>query len=100
MWCELKDSNLPREDFSDADLFKHIIIELSAGGVIRHTRDTTDDGRFVKHKPVKSSFKSNTMKSAFDNSEQYILTGLGQQFVHYTMNETVIKIEDKTNADS
>ncbi|MCL2799510.1 MAG: hypothetical protein FWD54_04480 [Endomicrobia bacterium] len=99
IWCELKDSNLPREDSSDADLFKYIIRELSTGGVIRQARDTTDDGRFIKHKPVKSSFKTGTMKSAFDDSEQYMLTGLGQQFVHYTMNEAVSKIEGRSNTD-
>jgi len=32
------------------------------------------------------------MKSAFDDSEQYELTELGQQFVHYTMNEIVPRI--------
>jgi hypothetical protein len=32
------------------------------------------------------------MKSAFDDSEQYELTELGRQFVHYTMNEVVPRI--------
>ena len=99
IWRELKDNNLPREDSSEADLFKYIIKELNTGEVIRQRRDTTDDGRFVKRKTVKSSFRSYTMKSTFDNSEQYILTGLGQQFVHYTMNEAVHKIENSSDVN-
>jgi hypothetical protein len=35
------------------------------------------------------------MKSAFDNEEQYELTQLGQQFVHYAMTELPPKIEFK-----
>ena len=33
------------------------------------------------------------MESAFDDKKPYVLTGLGRQFVHYTMNEVVPKIE-------
>ena len=32
------------------------------------------------------------MKSAFDDKEQYVLTELGKQFVHYTMDELVSRI--------
>ena len=32
------------------------------------------------------------MKSAFDDSEQYELTALGEQFVHYAMTEVTLKI--------
>ena len=41
------------------------------------------------------------MKSAFDDSEQYELTVLGQKFVHYAMNEVAVKIEyrDKGSDD-
>jgi hypothetical protein len=35
---------------------------------------------------------SNTMKSAFDDENGYELTELGQQFVHYKMNELVPRI--------
>jgi hypothetical protein len=39
--------------------------------------------------------KSNNpyMKSAFDDTEEYFLTDLGKQFVHYVMNEIVPRIE-------
>ena len=35
----------------------------------------------------------NRVKSAFDNEEEYVLTELGRQFVHYAMNEIVPRIE-------
>jgi hypothetical protein len=34
------------------------------------------------------------MESAFEDSKPYVLTELGKQFVHYTMNEVVTRIED------
>ena len=33
------------------------------------------------------------MESAFEETKPYVLTGLGEQFVHYTMNEVVKRIE-------
>ena len=33
-----------------------------------------------------------------EDGKQYELTGLGQQFVHYTMNEIVPRIEAKTES--
>jgi hypothetical protein len=36
------------------------------------------------------------MKSAFDEDEQYELTALGDQFVHYAMTDIPPKIEFKT----
>jgi hypothetical protein len=33
------------------------------------------------------------MESAFDDTKQYVLTELGKQFVHYTMNELVSRLE-------
>jgi|GEM_PF-3089741 len=38
--------------------------------------------------------KNRVMKSAFEGDRPYELTKLGQQFVHYTMNELVPKIGD------
>ena len=35
------------------------------------------------------------MKSAFDDDEQYDLTALGEQFVHYAMTDLPLKIEFK-----
>jgi len=33
------------------------------------------------------------MKSAFEDTEQYVLTELGSQFVHYTMTELVKRLD-------
>jgi len=92
IWIELKDENLPREDSPEADLFKYVIRELSIGGVIRQIRDITSDGRFIKHRVIRKSVRSSTMESAFEDTKQYILTELGKQFVHYTMNDVVERI--------
>ncbi len=39
------------------------------------------------------------MMSAFDDTKPYVLTALGRQFVHYTMNEIVPKIADAPRAE-
>lgn len=81
-----------REDSADADLYKLLIRDLSMGGIIRQHRETDRWGNFVAKKPAGSS-KGDTMKSAFDTEEEYVLTSIGQQFVHYAMTELTIRIE-------
>lgn len=78
------------ENTAEADLYKMLIRDLSMGGVIRQQRQTDYDGNFIKKAPSKTAPKgsgSRIMASAFDNKEQYELTELGKQFVHYAMNE-------------
>ena len=84
----------PREDSAEADLFKLLIRDLSTGSVIRQERPTNAYGQFVvkKKKNVGRGHAPTVLKSAFDDVEPYILTELGQQFVHYTMNEVVPRI--------
>ena len=93
MWTDVHGTEV-REDSAEADLFKLLIRDLSTGSVIRQHRDTTADGRFVKKPAVRhrKGMGSRVMKSAFDDIEQYELTELGNQFVHYTMNEVVPRI--------
>ena len=83
-----------REDSAEADLFKLLFRDLSAGGVIRQERETTSDGRFVRKRPParRSGVVSSTMESAFEDTKPYEVTELGRQFVHYTMNEVVQQI--------
>jgi hypothetical protein len=83
-----------RENSADADLFKLLVRDLSTGGVIRQHRETTGDGQFVRKAPLRrpAGGTSRMAKSAFDDVEQYELTELGSQFVHYTMNEVVPRI--------
>ena len=84
-----------REDSADADLFKLLIRDLSMGGIIRQHRETDYAGNFINKKPARQTGKRNGVvaKSAFDDDEQYQLTALGAQFVHYAMTELTTKIE-------
>lgn len=82
-----------REDSADADLYKLLIRDLSMGGIIRQHRETDHFGNFIKKSPAKGSRgQGGSVKSAFDNSEQYELTEIGKQFVHYAMNELAPRI--------
>lgn len=94
IWESVSDT-VPREDSAEADLFKLLIRDLSTGSVIRQYRATTYDGKFVKQtrSPPKST-SSNTLESAFDDTKQYQLTELGSQFVHYTMNQVVKRLQN------
>lgn len=84
---------LPKENSAEADLYKMLIRDLSTSGVIRQTRDVNEAGQFVRKRPAKHRASApTTMTSAFDDKEPYVLTELGKQFVHYTMNETVMKL--------
>jgi hypothetical protein len=84
---------LPREDSTEADLFRLLIRDLSTGGVIRQERETNQYGQFLRKKtPRRRGTTPSTMESAFEETKPYVLTGLGQQFVHYTMNEVVTRI--------
>jgi hypothetical protein len=84
----------PREDSAEADLYKMLIRDLNIGGVIRQLRDTNEAGQFIRKRPKRTrpGHASTTMESAFEDSKPYVLTELGKQFVHYTMNEVVTRI--------
>jgi hypothetical protein len=84
---------LPREDSAEADLFRLLIRDLSMGGVIRQERETNRSGQFLRKRPPKRKGAiPSTMESAFEDKKPYVLTELGGQFVHYTMNEVVPRI--------
>ncbi|WP_413285037.1 hypothetical protein [Vibrio sp. MA40-2] len=85
-----------REDSAEADVYKLLIRDLSTGGIIRQHREVDYYGNFVP-KPKKKTVKgaSRTIKSAFDEDELYVLTELGQQFIHYAMTELPVRIEFK-----
>jgi hypothetical protein len=99
IWSALH-GELVREDSAEADLFKLIIRDLSMGGVIRQERETTANGQFVRKKPKRSrpGHAPTTMESAFDDTKPYVLTELGRQFVHYTMNEVVQRLGEEPAA--
>ena len=91
-----------REDSADADLYKLLFRDLSTGSVVRQHRDTDYYGNFVA-KPKKYTPKgagSSTMKSAFDEEEKYVLTDLGQQFVHYALTDLPPRIQYENPMES
>src|SRR5688572_25279989 len=81
-----------REDSAEADLFKLLIRDLSTGGVIRQARATDSHGRFLKRTTPTRRAATQYMKSAFDDKDEYVLTELGEKFVHYTMDELVPRV--------
>lgn len=95
IWTNLGRKSV-REDSADADLYRLLFRDLSMGGIVRQHRETDYYGNFVKRSnsgPRKT--ESTTMKSAFDIEEQYELTSLGQQFVHYAMTDLPLKIDSR-----
>jgi len=90
MWMGVHGERV-REDSADADMFKLLIRDLSTGAVIRQHREKDYYGQFVK-KPRQPRAPSQTMKSAFDDEEEYELTELGTQFVRYTVEGVMPKI--------
>jgi hypothetical protein len=94
-----------REDSSDGDLFKLLFRDLSTGGITRQHRETDYAGNFLarptRKGPPQPKGATKVMKSAFDDEEQYELTALGEQFVHYAMTDLPPKLEFKeSNADT
>ncbi len=85
-----------REDSAEADLFKLLFRDLSTGEIIRQHRETDYQGNFVAKVPSRTRAAKHSgprpMKSAFDDTEQYELTKLGQQFIHYAMTELPLKL--------
>jgi hypothetical protein len=93
-----------REDSADADLYKLLFRDLSTGSVIRQHRETDYHGNFIAKAPAKrtggSTGGGRALTSAFDEEDQYELTELGQQFVHYAMTELTSRIAYKYTPDS
>ena len=95
IWENLKRPQV-REDSAEADLFKMLVRDLTLGSVIRQHRPTDYAGNFLRKQPTKRyapGQTARTTKSAFDDTDPYELTELGQKFVHYAMNEITAKIE-------
>lgn len=100
IWSDLY-GELPREDSAEADLFKLLIRDLSTGGVVRQERDTNQYGQFIRKRPMRRRGTApTTMESAFEDTKPYVLTGLGGQFVHYTMNEVVPRIGSSVETEA
>lgn len=88
LWSVIRGNPRPREDSYEADLFKYLIRDLSTGGVIRQERQTDRAGNFYKKESFgQRSPAGKMMKSAFDETENYVLTDLGSKFIHYVMED-------------
>lgn len=98
IWNSLN-GRVPRDNSSEADLFKLLIDDLALGHVIRQQRQSTSDGQFVKYgrQPrAITGVSPGIMKSPFDDIKPYELTELGSRFIHYVMNEVAPQIGDST----
>ena len=94
IWLKIHPT-IPRDNSSEADLFKLLIHDLTLGHVIRQMRETTMTGQFVTKPRGGRKTASGTMQSPFDAEKPYELTQLGMQFVHYVMNEVAPQIGGK-----
>ena len=92
IWQLVYGDTVPRDDSAEADIYKMLIRDLSTGGVIRQAREVDAAGRFKKKTSPARRVSNGTMESAFEDTKQYVLTELGKQFVHYTMNEAVTRL--------
>jgi hypothetical protein len=88
-----------REDSPEAGLYRLLIRDLNMGGIIRQHRQKDAQGNFYGKAPQKRStpvqLGPKQMESAFDENDQYELSELGQQFVHYAMTDLPLKIDYK-----
>ena len=101
IWLAVYGEPVPRDDSPEADLFRMLIRDLSLGGVIRQPRESDVFGRFKKRTTApRRHSSSSTMESAFEDTKQYVLTELGKQFVHYTMNELVARLPVESRPDA
>jgi len=78
-----------REDSAAADLYKLLFQDLSTGGIVRQHRETDYQDNFIPKTPERRPRGSGPkpITSAFDDTDGYDLTELGQKFVHYAMTE-------------
>lgn len=89
-----------REDSADADLYKLLFRDLSTGGIVRQHREKDYEGNYLARSTKKSAVSgAKTLTSAFDEEDQYELTELGRQFVHYAMTELTSRIEFRYQTD-
>jgi hypothetical protein len=71
-----------------------LIRDLNTGQVIRQERIVDASGNQIQKPRVKSprTYGAKLYKSAFDDKEPYELTEIGKQFVHYTLTDSVTRL--------
>jgi hypothetical protein len=66
----------------------------------RQSRESDALGRFKKKTtPPRPQSASSKLESASEDTKQYVLTELGKQFVHYTMNELVARLSGESSPE-
>lgn len=99
IWREMGNSgDMPRENSSAADLFRMLIHDLSTGRVIRQERRTNSFGQFLKKPRGSRGPSSNVLKSSFDDTDGHELSELGQEFIHYVLQDAVTRIDGGESA--
>lgn len=99
IWMEIY-GQIPKENSSEADLYRLLIRDLSTGGVIRQERKITLDGKFLRRHPRRNKGPApTTMESAFEDTKPHVLTALGQKFVQYTMTDVLRRLETGDTAN-
>lgn len=96
IWKEIGKEQV-REDSPEAGLYRLLIRDLNMGGIIRQHREKDGYGNFIPKTREKRNTNSGPkpIESAFDEEDEYELSELGQQFVHYAMTELPLKLEYK-----
>jgi len=99
IWMKIGKAEV-REDSPEAGLYRLLIRDLNMGGIIRQHREKDIYGNFYAKPPQRRASSSGApkqMESAFNNDDEYELSELGQQFVHYAMTDLPLKIESKAS---
>lgn len=98
IWLKTSGAVIPREDSSQADLYRLLIHDLSVGRVIRQERAIAPNGSRVRKKQRGKKkvgiAATQFLQSSFDNQKRYELTQLGKEFVHYVLNDAVQRITE------
>ncbi len=97
LWDRIYGTSPPKENSAEADLWRVLIRELSFGGLARQHKETTAAGDFIDNRSSPRPRRPPTagprvVGSSFEDVEQYELTNLGRQFVHYVMTDVVGQI--------
>lgn len=93
IWLAIYGEEIPRDDSAEAHIFRMMVSDLNIGRVIRQRRDTDAQGRFRRKIPARRAPRQMTLESAFEDTKPWVLTELGSQFVSYTMNELVQRLD-------
>lgn len=95
IWDNLNNGVRAKEDSAEAGLFRYLMRELNMGGVIELAKQRDGDGRAYRATPARTprGMGSRLVESTYEDTKPWVLTELGQQFVHYVLNDVVKRVE-------